>query len=77
MAFCDVTLTLVFLSMIFVLIHYSSYTFTNTLGELELLAALLTSPRVQKVKTLHFELHLDLDLTRYLNLKMLAWVRLS
>ena len=60
--FCDLTLT--FSGMTFVLTHFYSPTFTNTLCEFALFAALLTDTTVQNVKKFFtFDLTLTLHMT--------------
>ena len=54
LTFCD--LALAFLSIAIVPTRYPSQTFARTLSGFEPFAALLTDPRAQNVKTLHFDL---------------------
>ena len=55
--FCDLTLTLIFLSMPFVFMQYPLWTsLPSTLGECNLFAARVTDPRAQKAKTFHCDL---------------------
>ena len=58
--FCDLTLT--FSGINFVLTYYHSQTFTSTLCEFELFAALLTDPTLKNVKTVFFTFDLTLTL---------------
>ena len=61
--FCDMTLT--FSGPItFVLTCYHYQTFTSTLCDFDLLAALLTEPTIENVKTVFFTF--DLTLTLYM-----------
>ena len=60
MTFCDLTLT--FSGITFLLTYYHSQTFTRTLSELELFAALLTDPTLENVKTVFFTFDLTLTL---------------
>ena len=59
--FCDLTMT--FSGMTFVLTHFHSQTFTNTLCESELFAARLTDTTVQNVLFFTFNLTLMLHMT--------------
>ena len=60
--FCDLTLTLS--GMIFVIMHYNSQIFTNTLSEFELFATRLTDRTVQNVKFFFtFDITLTLRMT--------------
>ena len=59
--FCDLTMT--FSGMTFVLTHFHSQTFTNTLCEFELFAARLTDTTVQNVETITYDLTLTLHVT--------------
>ena len=56
-------LTLTFSGMTFVLTHFHSQTFTNTLCESELFAARLTDTTVQNVLFFTFDLTLKLHMT--------------
>ena len=56
-------LTLTFSGMTFVLTHFHSQTFTNTLCESELFAARLTDTTVQNVLFFTFDLTLTLHMT--------------
>ena len=58
--FCDLTMT--FSGMTFVLTHFHSQTFTNTLCEFELFAARLTDTTVQNMKKGFFAFDLTLTL---------------
>ena len=59
--FCDLTMT--FSGMTFVLTHFHSQTFTNTLCEFELFAARLTDTTVQNIETITYDLTLTLHVT--------------
>ena len=59
--FCDLTMT--FSGITFVLTHFHSQTFTNTLCEFELFAARLTDTTVQNVETITYDLTLTLHVT--------------
>ena len=66
--FCDLTLTLTFCK--YALGTYAVslvYISAELRVSVDLLAARLTDPRAQKVKTHHCDLRPDLNLTRYLN----------
>ena len=67
---CDLTFTLTFSSIPFILMRILHGHLPSTLGECELFAARLTDPGPQNVKTLHSDLWPDLDLTHDLNLRM-------
>ena len=69
--FCDLTLTLTFSNMTFVLTRYASQTFASTLCEFKLFAARLTDPTAQNVKNGVFYLLPDIELTHDIYLKML------
>ena len=60
-------LTSTLLSMAFLLMQFLSLTYINTLGELELFETSLIEVMVELVKTLHFNIEPDLDLTLGLN----------
>ena len=64
--FCDLTLTLS--GMIFVIMHYNSQIFTNTLCEFELFATRLTDPTVQNVKFFYLWHYLDVAYDIYLKM---------
>ena len=59
--FCDLTMT--FSGMTFVLTHFHSQTFTNTLCEFELFAARLTDTTVQNVEKITYDLTMTLHVT--------------
>ena len=79
LAFRDMTLTLDFLSMTFVLTQYLFKSFASTLGEFELFAAHQTDSLAQNLKALHLDIWPDVDLIRDLNPKNLImdYVRLD
>ena len=59
--FCDLNLTLNFLSMTFLFMQHLSQTHTSTLNKFELFEARLGNPWAQKVKMVLFNLDLTLN----------------